>query len=307
MKLARPQLNLTRPKVKRPQLSIGAPQVVTDVVRDLRDRRLLIPAIALAVGLVAVPLLLSRSQESPPPPAAPPADVALKGAATEPAVLTEEVSVRDYKERLDQLKSKNPFQQHFSGIDGGKDAGLGGIEGVPVTEPSAGGGTASTGLSTGAAGAVASVSTTPSSTGPLTSPGSLGSNTSDNPGGPSKPETVTRYVSHELDISVGPVGSLEQHNDVVQLKLLPSNSKPVLVFLGTSDDGKRAIFLVSDDVAATAGDGKCLPSPSNCTYLVMREGDEQTFDYTPDLTTYKLKVRELRTVTSKDAPGVSGP
>jgi hypothetical protein len=304
MKLARPQLNLTRPKVKRPQLNIEAPQVVTDVARDLRDRRLLIPAIALAVALVAVPLLLSRSQETPPPPAAPPADVALKGAATQPAVLTEEVSVRDYKERLDQLKSKNPFQQHFTGIDVGKDAGLGEIEGVPVTETSAGGGTASTGLTTGAAGGVTSVSTTPSSTGP---PTSTGSSSSGNSGGSSNPDTVTRYVTHRVDVSVGAAGSLEQRDGIDQLKLLPSNSSPVLVFLGTSEDGKRAIFLVSDDVAATGGDGKCLPSPSSCTYLVMREGDEQTFDYTPDGLTYKLKVRAIRTIKLKNAPGVSVP
>lgn len=309
MKLKTPQI--TRPQVKRPQLDIQTPQLVNDVVRDLRDRRLLIPAIALLIALIAVPLLLSRSEEPAAPLAAPPTDVALQGAATEPAVLTDdEVTVRDYKERLDQLKSKNPFRQHFSGVDVGKGSGLTGIGGVPVggddVAIGGGGATAAPDLSTGATTGTSTgtTSSTPpsTSTGTTTTPGHSGDS-----GGSSNPETVTRHVSTRMDISVGPVGSLEQRNDVGQLKLLPSNSKPVLVFLGTSDDGERAIFLVSDDVSATAGDGKCLPSPASCTYLVMREGDEQTFDYTPDLTTYKLKVRDLRTVTSKDAPGVSVP
>ena len=303
MKLARPKLNLTRPKLKGPQLNIQAPQVVNDVVSDLRDRRLLIPAIALLVALIAVPMLLSRSEEPAPAPAEPPTDVALQGAATEPAVLTEEVTVRDYKERLDQLKSKNPFQQHFTGVDVGKGSGLEGLAGTPVTGATVGGGTPSTDLSPGGIGA--SVSPPAGSSAPTTSAGSPTSG--DTGGGSSGPETVTRYVTHEVDISVGPVGSLEQLDDVAQLKLLPGNSAPVLVYLGTSDDGKRAIFLVSDDVSATAGDGECLPSPASCTYLVMREGDEQTFDYTPDATTYKLKVRELRTVKSKNAAGVSVP
>jgi hypothetical protein len=42
-----------------------------------------------------------------------------EGAATKPAVLTAGVSARDYKERLDDLKSRNPFRKHCSSIDVG--------------------------------------------------------------------------------------------------------------------------------------------------------------------------------------------
>jgi hypothetical protein len=41
--------------------SVRAPQLLTDLYRDLRDRRLMVPAVALAVALIAVPMALSSS------------------------------------------------------------------------------------------------------------------------------------------------------------------------------------------------------------------------------------------------------
>lgn len=277
-------------------MKLRAPQFLTDVFRDLRDRRLLIPAIALLAALVAVPMLLSRSQDGAPPPPAPAGEVALEGVATQPAVLAESVTVRDYKQRLDELKSKNPFSEHFSAPEIGKGAGLEGLGGAPVTDVPAGATT-----DTGTIGASSSRTTTSSSTSTSTDTSS-GSNHS-----PPKPDPITRFLTHRIDVLVGPVGSVEQRNGVEQLKLLPSNSAPVLAFLGVSEDGRRAVFLVSDDVSGTSGDGACFPSPASCRYVVMREGDERTFDYTPDGLTYKLKLRQIRDVKLKDAPGVSVP
>ena len=85
------------------------PQLLTDVYRDLRDRRLLIPVIALLVALVAVPMLLG-SKTPPPVPPAPAASVDLKdAAAVQSAVFVENASVRNYRKRLEPLKAKNPF------------------------------------------------------------------------------------------------------------------------------------------------------------------------------------------------------
>jgi hypothetical protein len=90
---------------------IKSPDFLNDLYRDLRARRLLIPAAALAVALVAVPVLLSTDSPSAPPPAPPPP---AEATAAQPAVLAETVGIRDYRKRLEALKSKNPFKQKFA-------------------------------------------------------------------------------------------------------------------------------------------------------------------------------------------------
>src|SRR5206468_1313297 len=65
---------------------IQAPEFLNNLYRDMRDRRLLLPAAALLVCLIAIPQLLSSS--STPAPAAPtvPVTTAGKQTAAEPAV-----------------------------------------------------------------------------------------------------------------------------------------------------------------------------------------------------------------------------
>jgi hypothetical protein len=287
-------MNLRRPQVKlrAPRMNVRAPKFVTDVARDLRDRHLLIPVIALLVAIVAVPVALKSSAEPAPPP--PPAGDALDGSATQPAVLAESVTVRDYRERLDALKSKNPFRQTFSAPKIGEGQQIAGLD-DPLTTGTT---PAPTGTTSDPA-ATSSSGTTTSSTGSTNS----GSNTSSEP----KPDTITRFVARRIDILVGPEGSETERNGVEQLTLLPSKSKPVVAFLGVSESGGKAVFLVSNDVSSTSGEGSCFPSQSSCEYLVLREGQSRTFDYTPDGVTYKLKLRKIRDVKLSKAPGVSIP
>ena len=94
------------------KIDVKVPSFLNDLYRDLRDRHLLIPALGLIVALVAVPMVLGKEKKPLPPPPRHP--TATEAAATSPAVLADtEVSVRDYRERLEALKSKNPFEQKF--------------------------------------------------------------------------------------------------------------------------------------------------------------------------------------------------
>ena len=300
-------------------MSIQAPQFLVDVFRDLRDRRLLIPAAALLVGLVAVPMLLGRSSEPAPPPA-PSGEVALEGLATEPAVLAENPTVRDYKRRLDQLDQKNPFEEHFSVPAGAAGEGLEDeTSGVQVGDT---GGTPSTGatgsdlptgttdtsgsISAGSSSSGLSASPSPSTSVPASSGSSDGSSGGSGSGGgggnSSEPKPpVTRFYTYRIDVLVGPAGDATPRDDVGQLRILPSPNRPVVAYLGANDGGNKAYFSVSDDVTSTDGDGRCLPGNSNCTYLVMEEGDDRTFDYAPNLTTYRLKLKRINAVELKDA------
>ena len=102
--------------------NVKAPRFLNDVYRDLRDRHLLLPAVALLVALIAVPLVLRKPAEEPavaPPPVAASADTT---AVTSAVLVDNSVSVRDYEKRLAKLKSKNPFEQHF-GVDQSDSAG----------------------------------------------------------------------------------------------------------------------------------------------------------------------------------------
>jgi hypothetical protein len=284
-------MKLGGPKLRAPQ--VRAPKFVGDLTRDLRDRHLLIPVVALLVAIVAVPVALKSSAESAPPP--PPASGAeLEGLATQPAVLAESETVRDYRERLDTLKSKNPFRQAFDapklsegqqieGFDDSLDTGTTTGTTPPPTD--------TVDTSTG---------TTTSSTG-STDTGS-GSGTSSEP----EPQTSTRYFTYRIDVLVGPQGDERERNGIEDVALLPSSSRPVIAFLGI-ESGSKAVFSVSADVASTSGEGNCSPSASNCRYLTLREGQSRTFDYTPNGVTYRLKLRKIRTVKLGKAPDVSVP
>ncbi len=137
--------------------NVRLPGFLTDLYRDLRDRHLLLPAVALIVALVAVPMVLAKDEAPPPLGPPPPTD---ETAATVPAVLAgTEVSVRDYTKRLEQLKSKNPFDQQFpvspDTLDG---SGSGSATSTGTTTADAGG------SSLGATGGTTSTAPTPTPT-----------------------------------------------------------------------------------------------------------------------------------------------
>src|SRR4051794_7713512 len=94
--------------------NVKPPQFLGNVYRDLRDRHLLLPAIALVVGMLAVPILLKSHATGNGAVASP--DAKAHGAASEasPAVVSQELGVTNYKKRLDRLQSKNPFHQQYT-------------------------------------------------------------------------------------------------------------------------------------------------------------------------------------------------
>jgi len=281
-------------------MNLRPPKMLADLYGDLRDRHLLIPVVALLAALVAVPVLLAKSPEPAPPPAA----AALAGddaTATEAAVVTREVSIRDYKERLDQLRSKNPFRQDDIPLPSGT--------GLEATDP--GGDDALSG-DDGATGAA--TPSTGAATEPIGAPGGSGTSGGSTPSGtggnqpttqPAPPPVIEpRYFTRRIDVTVGPEGNVRRRDGVKQLTLLPRDAKPVVAFLGVTESGTSAVFAVSGDVTAVSGDGRCVPDPANCAYLVLAEGEEARFEYSPDGLTYRLVLRKVRSVQLKSEPGL---
>jgi hypothetical protein len=270
--------------------TIRVPTFAANVYRDLRDRRLLLPAAALIVALVAMPMLLAKDDPAPPPP---PPPAVPSSAATVPAVLADsEVSVRDYRERLEELKSKNPFSQQFE-----------------VSTETVGDSTADTGASTGGTTATdggfpAVDAATPAP--PATGSGSgsdtgPGGGTADNTNGDSDDgdvRVVNQLFVRRVDLMVGIQGDLQRRRGVQPMTVLPDEGTPVLAYLGTDEAGKRAAFVVSSDVTSVGGDGACVPSP-NCLFITLEKGESATLDYAPDGQTYELRLQAIRNVKLK--------
>ena len=239
-----------------------------DVVYDLRNRGLLPLAVLLIVAMVAAPILILRSSGGEGAP--PPTELAAKSAAdlapeNQAAVLAYDPGVRNYRERLDDAVSKNPFKQQFSAPvvaagDAAADSG--------ASAASGGGGSPATGVSV-------------------------------------ESSSSTRYFFYETDVAVGAAdGQLARHNRIEVFSFLPSQKAPVLVFLGNVAVGgsNAAAFLVAEDVTAVEGGGDCFPSPDSCQMLALKPGATADLTYAVDNKTYRIKVLRVELVTTKKPP-----
>ncbi|MDQ3572926.1 MAG: hypothetical protein M3383_08720 [Actinomycetota bacterium] len=271
-------MNIKLPKPKTPsparrQLTMPGP--VEDLYRDMRDRRLLLPALLLLVAIIAVPVALSAQKSDPP---APLAFVPPKGAeAVAPAVLTEQpIGVRDYHERLAELKSKNPFAEKFKAPT---------APDVGETSPTEAAAPAP--ADTGAPAPAPSVS--PPAGGGDQPPADRGSDSS-----PAAPKTVHILLASRIDAFTGPRGDGRKIRRIEGGDLLPSKkAAPVVIFLGTNEALTEAKFIVSRDVTQTEGDGACRPSRAICEFLTMKKGEKRFFTFGPRDREYVLRVVDI--------------
>ena len=260
--------------------------VINDTWRFLVQRRLWPVAILLIAAAAAVPMLL---RQDPPPPAAAPAVASVK--ADKDAVLAEEPIVTEAADgdrsgrRLVLGSRKDPFKPQATPTptprpETPKTA-------VPDNDaPKDSGTTAGTTPTTGASPPpVAALPTVPT------------------------PKTK-RYELYELTVRFGASdASRPPRKDVKRLKALPSNSKPVLIYLGVMDDKKTAVFLLDSGVVAQ-GDGDCHPSRNQCETIRIREGETEFFDVpsengdSTDASSgaqYQLDVIKIHKTTTTDA------
>jgi hypothetical protein len=309
-KLRTPKLRA--PKLRSPQ--IRTPRFLNNLFRDLRDRRLLFPALALLVALIAVPVLLKSSASSAPPPPPLSSAGAAKEVATEPAVVTQQLGITDYRKRLERFKSKNPFRQHFTAVP--KGAKLKTTSGSLPTSSSTssatspltitGSGSSSTSISPVTSTSSTSTTATGSvtSTTPPTSTTSNDSTTSHHHHHHSAPKPVTELVQRRIDVKVGTQDAMVEKDCVRQLAFLPNATNPLVAYLGANEAGTKAFFLVSSDVASTSGDGVCSTTTPVCQYFTLKVGEVETFEYTPDPgTPHKLRLKSINDVVTKQSSG----
>lgn len=302
--------SFTRAGGGRGRPTLETPKFLDDLYRDLRDRRLLPVVILLLVAIVAVPIALSVSSGTPQP-----ADSLATGIVpadtpeAQAAVLAENPGLRNYKERLDDLKAKNPFHQLFESGRLGLPAGVasssdGGAASSPspasptTGAPSSVGAPTTAGAATTAGGDTASV---PSGTSPATAPSGSG----DGVGTGGASGGGAQLFAFRVDLFYGPDGQVKKHNNVKSLDVL----NPVGLFVGVGEDAKRAVFMLSSDVVGVPGEGQCAPSPDRCEFLGLKEGEAVEILYqpagSPAAAVYRLRLEQVKLVPLKKTPSGS--
>jgi hypothetical protein len=283
--------------VKRPELKgpdIKVPAVVENLYRDLRDRNLLPIAALLVVAIIAVPIVLSASSDTTPSEAPSAEIVPADAPEAQAVVLAENPGLRNYQQRLEELKAKNPFAQQFqfSGLSHTtveSDSGdtVTSSSGVPTSSGSVDVG--SSGSSTVSSGSTPSSEPTPTVDTDTTSETTV-------------EQAKPKFYTWKLDVRYGTPGDLKKRDNVKVLDLL----SPVGVFMGASFDAEKAYFFLSSDVASASGEGHCLPTPNDCQFLSLEEGQSADLVYqsvdVPAPTTYTLALDDIKVVKTKKPP-----
>jgi hypothetical protein len=251
------------------------------VWNDLRARRLLPVAMLLIVGLVAAPVVLSKKADdkaapAPEQPAAP--NEASQGPAELAQVKLDDEAGKGTGSSLSAFGTSNPFAPPRKVAEAaGGDAAGGDSD---ITAPDSGG-TPDTGADPGGG--------TPEGGSPDTGTGDG--------------DTQTSEFAYVLDVTFWDNGRKRQVEGMEKLDMLPSEAAPLLIFMGVSDGAGNAVFLV-DSTLATAGEGKCKPSPSECAFLYLGAGSEQEFTNDED-DSYRLRIDEIRKVKVGDGAGTA--
>lgn len=275
------------PKIDLKELKV--PDVLVDLYYDLRERRLLPFVALLAIAIVVVPIALSQSSDSELSEAgateAVPSAVSAGGNASE-LVAKFAPSLREYERRLRHLHATDPFKPQYTASGEPSAAGAAGSE-------------AETSSSSESATIESSGSSSPES-----EPSSPSPETGGEPvPGPGK----LTYFSYAIDVRVvtggnqnsstqRPAGEPDVRHNLPELTMLPSRKAPAAVYMGSTKDGKKALMLISSNVEAIFGDGKCVLGSESCELLAMEPGVPETFVYGANQRTFKIELLKIRLV-----------
>jgi hypothetical protein len=303
------------PELRKPELRV--PPFVSDLYYDLRDRRLL-PLVALIlVAIVAVPFLLAGGSDRPVAELKP-IGGSPKGPASTSAssitVVQAEPGLRNYKRRLAGRRPTDPFKQRFTApvLKEGTQSAVTEASTAGSSSPSTEGDTGSVEAAPNGANSGASPEPVPSqpSTPPPTGPSGGGSS------GPSPeaPGQQSGFYAFAINVQITKAvtkedGAIEEsdpatHKEVLPPGTLPGQKAPVLTYIGASTKTGYPLFVVSSEVTAVSGEGKCAGGAGKCQLIELEPGFPETLVYGAAQTQYTFKVLKTYPVILDDAePG----
>ena len=238
---------------------------ISNLWRQLVQRRLWPVAVLLVAALAAVPLMLAQD---PKPEPAPVPQAATEDASSELAttpIVAKATPVDRAKRRKVLGKAKNPFAKPAK-LGGSAQSGPKAAQLANDAADKAGsGGPTKLADNLTIVGGGGSLPPTPS--GPP-----LGT-----PVAPTVPEPKPAPKErHSITVRFGGDEALERMN-VKVLEALPLAEEPLVAYDGVTDGGRTAVFLVDSSVEAQ-GDGDCVPDPNTCEKIHLSEGETEFFD-----------------------------
>lgn len=291
---------------KGPDLKLSdlkVPDFLYDLFYDLKERHLLPLVALLLVAMVAAPIYFKSSTKEEPVTAVTPGTVAT-GSATEASqetltVARSEPGLRDYRRRLKNYRALDPFADR-AGAEEEAAAATGEVSGSTSA--------ATTSTPEGAESSVEATVIGGESTGSETQieyPSTIESES----GG--ETVTKTRYASDTIDVRIVtvPHSSAEQKNtkakphtevrrNLRELTMLPARATPAATYIGLTNDGNKALFVVSSDVVSLFGEGTCVIGSQTCQLIALEPGLPETFVYGPAERTYRIELLKIDTTLS---------
>lgn len=268
----------------------AARTLLQDTWRGLVQRRLWPVAALLLVALVAVPVALRTEPEPAPAPARDQVAGDSAELASEPIVGVASASEREDVRRV-LGKRKDPFrptnQPRREPAQQATADTADSADGVsePTTNEAAG--------SSGAASGGTTTTITPAAPAPAPPPRATPE--------PDEPERSTHFLTIRWGSSEDE--ELERRN-IERLDAVPTTEEPVVIYLGLTDKGRTAVFMI-DAGASAQGDGRCRPDPANCATIELSEGETEFFDVEDEDGTVSQYQLDVVRIHAPDAKGAS--
>ncbi len=252
-----------------------------DVWYELRERRLVPVAALLLIAAVAAPVLLLKHTPAPDPVS--PSPSAGAAASGQPVLKARNVPAASTLKAFDEKDPFMPLRKLSNvstdgavgapppGLPGGESLADSGISDLPLAGASSAG---SGGSSSGGGGSAPAEN-------PFGGGGSAPSGGGSRPSPTPTPRPAPRppQYAYVADVTVSVNGRSGERRALPRLSMLPSESNPVLVFLGVDGTATKAVFLVDAGLTPLGRGVTCRPNRSVCSFieLALDGDDEQIF------------------------------
>ena len=267
---------------------------LTNMIKELRERKLWPIAIVLIVALVAVPVLLTKKAPTNLVVPKPTGGLPYSTGSTLPAITVET------KAGSSKLagRGRNPFTpQHVATTAAAVTTTPAAVAATPVT--------GSTGTVTQSAGGGSS---TPTTVTPAPAPAPSKPATPATPSKPAPapaPAGLTATQSYQVSLAITTEGGgLNTIDPVQRLSILPSLQQPLLVELGVLQGGKKVLFAIQPG-AAVSGPGTCIPGPIDCEIIALSPGQTEGLSKQTPTGTTPVALFSVNSISAAEHPTVA--
>jgi hypothetical protein len=272
--------------------------LLSNMIKELLERKLWPIAIGLIVALVAVPVLLSKNA---------PTNLVTQPTgglpySTGTALPAISVQTKPADSKL-AGKGRNPFApQHVATTAAATTS-----TSTPVTSTTSG-----TDVTTGSAGTPTvsdgggATTSTPVTSPPVTTPTTPTTTpTTPTKPAPSAPNGLTAKQSYQVSLAITTSGGgLKTIDPLERLSVLPGPQQPLLLELGVLKNTKRVLFAVQPG-AVVGGAGTCTPGPIDCEILSLAPGQTEGVSKQTATGSTPVALFSVNSISAVDHPTVA--